>query len=89
VCRASTRPPDRFPPRGALLQLATELERYRHLPDEFGACPEGYEPCVAQGGGSNECSEYSPCICVPLGECLGGGGEDDGGVTEPPPWIDW
>jgi hypothetical protein len=71
------------------LQLTSELERYRYLPDEFGACPEGYEACVPQGG-SMDCNEYTPCICLPVGECLGGGGgEDDGGVIEPPPWIEW
>ncbi len=68
------------------LQLTTELERYRHLPDEFGNCLDGYEPCVVQAHGGAECSEYSPCICVPTGECAGGGDEDGGVVI--PPWLE-
>lgn len=56
-------------------RLASELERYRTLPDVFGQCPEGLEPCLDQTCGTAEDCLARRCditqrFCEELNACI-------------------
>ncbi len=63
------------------LDLPTELEMYRVLPDEFGNCPDGLERCengacgtseqcsLACGNGYEWCSVYGYCVDPQWDQC--------------------